>query len=260
MNNPFIEQYRKESPIFYPQAGNVYKPFIQPGDPDSMESYLIQLTGGTKKLGEYYDPVKKAWVPGMIPELEKAMKEVSIKFKTVQQQAINYGNRPPSEMPPDLLEEEARIKAKLTVAREEATFLKKEILAATMEKKKAEENILPPQNWGSIKFNQDNIVKSIGGMNVSMNQDKGLLCIDDSRSPYNGMEVWRFKSQIFKPMSWEYSCRKRLESEAVKKEKRPEKAVPYPEVPVWNKSADKIEYPGYHAATLRKCLKTDNNI
>lgn len=257
MKDQYIAKYRRESPVLNPQPRNVYQTFINPGDADSMSNYLIRLKGGTKKPGQFYNPREGRWEPSKVTQLDDAINAIEEKFQKHKQYMLNSGKRVPTALPPDLVEEKAKIEAKMTILEEEVEFLEREIMEATKKKSKSEETVLPRKKWGSGEF-RDGVLANLGGFQISPDKD-GILRIDDSRSIHDGMEAWRFREQIYKPMEWEFSHRVRTEKEAAKAENCTINKVPYPEPGIWYRNSDTIEYPGYSYAIL-KVIKELNDI
>ena len=79
-----------------------------------------------------------------------------------------------------------------------------------------------------------------------------MLRISDPSSPYNGMEIWRVKSQIVNPMFHEFKARGRAEAAEALAQNRKRKEILFPKPPVWYAESDVIEYPGYAPEVLRK--------
>ncbi len=82
------------------------------------------------------------------------------------------------------------------------------------------------------------------------------MIISDNRSPYNGMPVWQFKSQIVNAMSMEFKHRSQTESKLAKAENRPPQPVPYPAAPTINKNTGAFEYHGFSSQVIKK-LKSE---
>jgi hypothetical protein len=181
--------------------------------------------------------------------LAEELKAIEQKFKRHQQYLLNQGKRLPTELSPDLAEEKAHIEARMAVLNEEIEFLEREIKHATKKKTEVEESALPRRRWGTGRM-QNGVLVSLGGFRISAEQD-GLLRINDSRSTHDGMEAWRFREHIIKPMAWEHSHRVQTEKEAAKAENRPIKQVPYPESGIWHRNSNTIEYPGYSDTVLK---------
>jgi len=91
--------------------------------------------------------------------------------------------------------------------------------------------------------------------------EEGILCIDDPDSPYNGMEIWRVKSQVVNPLHFEFRVRQRKETQAALDENRPRRNTLFPQPPTFDQKSGNIEYPGdYDPSTIRKLKLEDENI
>jgi hypothetical protein len=112
--------------------------------------------------------------------------------------------------------------------------------------------------WGAGRL-KDGVLVELGGFKVSPEKD-GILRIDVPRSDHNGIEVWRFKNQIVKPMSWEFAYLEREEVKAARKDRRPVKIIPYPEAGIWSRKTYEIEYPGYSEKTLEKIKEMHSKV
>ncbi len=125
------------------------------------------------------------------------------------------------------------------------------------QQKKARPSLLSaPQHWGSGQL-QNGILTEIGPWRVAMNSEKKVLCIMDESSPYNGLEIHRFKALIVKPLGLEFAHRHKQEEKAAVAENRKRKKVNYPDPPSWNPASDMIEYHGISNDVIRK-LKQEN--
>ncbi len=254
--NQLIARYRKESPVFNPQAGNVYKPFILSGDPASMQSYLVQLVGGTKQPGEFYNTDKNRWEPAMIPMLEAALESIPEKFERAKQDEMNRRNPPLTAMPSRLAEEKDRMEAQLQIAKEEVGFLEKEIEAAKKKKDPEPPAILPRKQWNTVKFNKEGVMQSIAGWKVAEDKGKKLLCIQDARSLFDGLPVWKFKSGVLRAIELESSYRRRKAIREEVETGKPRQPFKAPATPIYDHKSGTLKYPGYSEKVLEKINKT----
>jgi hypothetical protein len=258
-DNHYTEKYRRESIILdgNRNGSDLNQPLI-PGNINNLKSHLLQLVGADKDSenpGHYLAPENK-WIPGRIPWLREQLAELEKKFKDHALAELKIGNAKPKVWPDHLQEQKDRLDAKLLVAEEEQKELYRLIDAAQIQQKKAKPSLLTaPQHWGSSQLRDGQLIE-IGPWSVSPN-DEGLLCIDDEDSPYHTMPVWRFKSEILKPMGLEFALRhKQDETESLKLQK-PRQKVMYPMPGSWNPKTDLIEYSGYSNNTIKKLKQTE---
>lgn len=258
--NTYIEKYRRESIILdgNRNGSDLNQPLI-PGNQSNLNSHLLQLLGGDKGSshpGHYLAPGNK-WVPGRIPRLQQELKELEKKFEEHTLQELKIGNARPQHWPDHLNYQRDRLIAKLQVAEEEQRELEKMLTAAQEQQQKARPSLLMhPKHWGSGQL-QNGILTEIGPWKVAMHSEKKVLCIRDDSSPYDGLEVHRFKALVVRPLSMEFVRRNKAEEQAAVAENRPRKKVRYPDPPSWNPETDVIEYVGIDNSIIKK-LKQEN--
>ena len=254
MNNTYIDRYRRESIIL---AGNrkgadLNQPVVE-GNVSNLKSHRLQIKGNEQ--GIFYDSHHKE-VPATLTTLKEKQKELEQRWESHCVDQLKLGNRKPQIWPKELQEEKLKLEARRIVAMEEVRWLEEKLQEAQEQQKKARPSLLSaPQHWGSSQL-QNGVLVSIGPWKVEPDSE-GLLRISDQDSPYDTMPVWRFKSEILKPMGNEFAHRhKQEETEAVKLT-RPRRKVNYPIPGRWSKESDLIEYENYSNATIKK-LKKEN--
>ena len=258
--NIYLDRYRMQSTILAGNrnSSNLNQPLI-PGNKSNLESHLRQLLGGDQKSeqpGFYWAPDQRKWIPDRIPSLREQLAGLEKKFEEHTLSELNIGNSKPRVWPDHLLEQRDRLNAKLQVAEEEQRELERLLEQAEEQQKKARPSLLThPRNWGSGSL-RHGVLESIGPWSVSPNEE-GLLVIDDESSPYHTMPVWRFKSEILKPMGMEFARRHKQEEQNAVAETRTRRKVSYPEPGIWRKESDLIEYESYSNEVIKK-LKREN--
>ncbi len=187
---------------------------------------------------------KKEEILEEIKYLKLRLVDVKHAFKNYSQQQINEGNRPAEELPPNLLEEFLRYSAKVDLSDKELAIITAKLETFADEKEKQElEAMLKPGQWSTARIKYG-VLSSIGGQKVSLNK-RNILAINDPRSPYDTLEVWRYKAEVLIPMAKERSFLNRAEEKLAKAEKRLPKKKKV-KSPKFNKKMSMIEYPGYH--------------
>ena len=204
MDNQYLERYRRESYILDHNRNATYmNPSVVPGNLDNLKSHLLRIRGNSD--GNYFDSHFKP-MPSTLTILKEKQKELEQKWEQYRTDQLNLGNKRPQKWPPEMQEEKEKLNARTQVCTEEISWLEQKLQEAMEQQKKAKPSLLVhPRNWGSFNL-KDNVVISAGPWSVSPNEE-GLLCIDDEDSPYHSMPVWRFKSEILKPMSQEFVLR-----------------------------------------------------
>ena len=164
---------------------------------------------------------------------------------------MNVGEREPKTWPAHLQEQKERLAAKRQVTEEEIQELEKLLAAAETAKSQREKIVVNPRHWGSGRLH-DGILVEFCGWDVSKNS-AGILAVDDPISPFNGLEIWRLKSQIVNPLHAEFRLRQREEVAAAESENRKRREVAFPPVPQYDPETDTIQYPGdWSNTTIRK--------
>lgn len=244
----FENIYRRESTILNPRNLE----FLDLNDRRRINQEQLLMSGSPEKEGQYYIPGKGVWQMAVIPALEIELGELNKRFEDHCQQKVNGGFQRPKTWPVELAEAKAKIETRKAVALEEIEFLKQAYEKAPVPKEE-QQPIKHRRHWGSGSL-RNGVLAELGGFTVAADKN-GVLRISDPRSDHIGMETWRFRSQIFIPMSHEYGFRVKQQQKPAKAERRPYKEPAYPEAGVWNKETDEIEYPGYDQETLEKALK-----
>jgi hypothetical protein len=138
----------------------------------------------------------KQLVAGKLKLAREAVQSVEAEFKRVKQSAINKGLRPPSEMPKDLLDRLHRSEAVMDVVVEEEALVRKK-LAVFIAREKAERDAMVLK-YGPIGTGRGDPLREVDGQKVSQD-GKGVLVVDDDRSPYRGMKVVDYREHVVKP-------------------------------------------------------------
>ncbi len=254
-NNTYLERYRKQSIILdgNRNGSDLNQPLIL-GDVNNLKSHLRQLLGGgeaSENPGFYWAPDKRLMVPGKIKRLKEELTGLEQQFDKYAQSRLLIGEPRPQVWPDDLQEKKLKTEARLQIAFEEQKELERLLAQALEQQAKSRPSLLThPKYWGSGQL-KDGVLVEIGPWNVKPDSE-GLLRISDTDSPYDTMPVWRFKSEILKPMGNEFAHRhKQEETEAVKLT-RPRRKVNYPIPGRWSKESDLIEYEGYSNVVIKK--------
>ncbi len=136
---------------------------------------------------------------------------------------------------------------------EELEWLKDKLEKVLAAAKKAPSKTCLPVNrqfWSAATL-RDGLLETIANQKVTTNED-GILYISDERSPYRGLLVWRWKSQVTAIMGREYRYLCNQERKEAEKENRPLKKIAYPKAPIYNPETDEITYPGYSRDWTKK--------
>lgn len=246
------EAYRQQSNILSPQQignGSIIESVVE-NDLQNLYGHRIELTGQPEgdHVNKYF--FNGLWKTAKVPTFELILAELKTEFKNHQQTQLNRGSLLPKTYPPELLEKKNQILARLQIAQEEIDFLDGLISDAEAKEKEAAEFrepcLGPKATWAREEM-RDGVIISCAGQKVEPDKD-GVLRITDSRSPYNGLFVWAWRSRIFGPVQREYSWRTR---QMFKKEPSDRDRVVYPASPIWDPKTDSVEYPGYAEGPLR---------
>jgi hypothetical protein len=253
--NIYLDRYRRENTILdgNRNSSDLNQPVI-PGNIDNLQSHLRQLVGNETKSenpGFYWAPDQRQWIPGRIKRLKEELEGLQEQFNRYAQSRLLIGEPRPQVWPADLAEKKLKAEARMAVAREEVEWLQAKIQEAKEQRSRARPSLLThPRYWSAGSLENGQLVQ-IGPWRVAPDAE-GLLRISDPDSPYNSMEVWRFKSLVVNPLNWEYQRRQREEARAADLEGRKRSTVSFPEPPTWDPENDQIEYLGISNEIIRK--------
>jgi hypothetical protein len=264
MENRFLEKYRKESQVLNPVNNVMNDPFI-PSDLNNLRTHLYKIQGVPGQNGNFYDPTngqsfpgdkagQKGFVPSKQARLKNQLRELGKEFEKYVRQRVAEGEKPPTAWPPHLEDKKLELEAKIQITSEEIEKLKELITTVEERQKTARPSLISgnPMYWGTGRL-QDGQLVEIAGWRVAMDETKGVLCIQDETSPYNGLEVHRFKALVVNPAHMEYRLRHRKEAAEALAQNRPRKTVNFPAVPVYNRQSDTLEFPGdWDPSVIRK--------
>ena len=205
--------------------------------------YLLYLWKGDDQ-GYYYKNGEK--LPSDLKAAEDDLQEVHNEFKRMQQRWINWGRKPPTEMPEDMMERKLKAEAKVDVIKDEIRKLEKALNAFKEKEAKIRKGQVlkyGPKGSGSQR---NGILAEIDGQVVKPDKE-GVLRIADELSPYNGLEVWRYREEVGTPWAKEKRRREELNLAELKKAKKvygyEPKILPPVPLPKYNKEKDEISYP-----------------
>ncbi len=249
--NPYLKRRREFSPILNSKQRNDRNITVDPGSIQNLQSHINMIEGSSdpKHLGRYFDSGSGSFVLSFMPLLKEDLEKVHVTFKGFLQSQVDQGNEPSDLWPPSLLEKRQLLEAQIEIRNEELTWLREKIEELKKEEALVEETkvnfLANPITWPPGGSLSNGILQSINGQKVTLNDD-GILVINEPRSPYHGMLVWKFKAQIMGPLGAEHRYRTRKEDKQALVENRPKKRVKYPPRPIYNAKEDKITYPDYH--------------
>jgi hypothetical protein len=169
-----------------------------------------------------------------LEQADKHIHQIKADFKRLRQRKSNEGRRPPSEMPQQMKEEVLEAEARYDVILDEIREIEKRLVAyADEDKEKDDERMLyyGPQGFGQLR---GGVLVEVDGQIVKPDQ-KGVLRICDPRSPYDGLEAWRYDEEVVKP--WLQNCRDR--NRHVRREDLPPHPDAEEEAPVPSKKMKK---------------------
>lgn len=263
--NRFLERYRQGSQILH-SVHNMLNDVVNKKDINNLQSHLSRIQGAPGKNGDYYDPTsadsypgdkkrERGFVPSKLSRLREEENELQQKWEMYCQQQLNIGNLKPKNMPPEMQERKEKLTAKVQVCQEEVSWLEQKLEDAMADIKAREHRPTNPRFWGAGRLH-DNVLVEFCGWNVSKNS-AGILAVDDPSSPFDGMEIWRVKSQVVNPMFHENRLRQRKEANAALAAERKRKEVPFPTPPTYRRETDTIEYPNYSNEVIRKLKLRD---
>jgi len=248
-----VSRFRSESRIFNPQPGSLYDPLVMLGSIHSMKSYLLELVGSDDKDGQYYRNDANQWATSRIPALEWAIKQIDQKFSEHQKFQMNLGKTKPTKLPSELEQAMNELQAKLIVAKEERDHLIQAIDQVTREEIGKKKRPLPRKQWSQRKH-VDNVLIEVAGWQVRPN-DEGIMHIQDETSPFNGLAVHRFVSQVLRPMEHQKGLMQRREAKLAQNENRGIQTLPFPKAPIYDAKKGIISYPGYDPRVIQKAQK-----
>jgi len=253
--NIYLERLRRESYILdHNRNATHMNPSVIIGNKTNLESHLLQIRGNEQ--GIYFDSHFRE-TPPTLTILKEKQKELEKKWEKFCTDQLKIGNARPKQMPEEMQQESDKIAARIQVCHEEIEWLEKHLKQAMEQQSKSKGSLLThPKHWcsGSLRHG---VLESVGPWTVGMDEEKGVLCITDPDSPYLGIPVYRFRAEITKPMSQEFSQRLRTEEKAALAENRKRKQVSYPKPGIWRKESDFIEYESYSNEVIKK-LKREN--
>ncbi len=254
--NRLISIYQSQSTILAPGAPSMMTEFVVKGNLDSLRSHMLRIKGGAD--GDYLNSQGKR-VPAKLIQLKEQKKNLEEQWEKFCKSRIAVGEPKPKIWPSHLKDLKDRLDAKFIVAEEEIAWLEKEINAAEQGKAIRERKTVQPQHWGAGQL-RDGLLIEFCGWSVQPD-DNGLLRISDTSSPYDGMEIWRLKSQVINPLHAENRLRLRKEASAAQAENRKRKEVKFPKPPTFDHRSGNIEYPGdYDPSTIRKLKLEDEKL
>ena len=256
MENRFISIYQSQSNILAPGAPSMMTEFVVKGNLDNLRSHMLRIKGGTD--GDYLNSQGKR-VPAKLIQLKEQKKNLEDQWERFCQSRIAVGEPKPKIWPEHLQEKKDKLQARLQVAQEEIAWLEKEIGSAEVGEAARKKKVVSPQHWGAGQLRNGELIEFCG-WSVSPDSS-GLLRILDPSSPFNGLAIWRLKSQVVNPLHYEYRVRMRKEAGAAQAENRKRKEVKFPKPPTFDQKSGNIEYPGdYDPSTIRKLKLQDENI
>jgi len=229
-------------------------PTVVIGNADNLRGHLRLIKGNEQ--GQYFDSHHKE-TPSTLTILKEKQKTLQQKWEKHCTDQLKIGNPRPKQMTSEFQEEKDKLEARLAVAKEEIRWLEDKLQEAQTQQKDSRPSLLmAPQHWGSGQL-QNGILTEIGPWKVAMHPEKKVLCIRDDSSPYDGLEIHRFKALVVRPMSMEHVRLNKAEEQAAVAENRKRKKVAYPQPPSWNPETDLIEYHGIDNSIIKK-LKQEN--
>lgn len=181
----FYNRFRMQSAILKGQ--NTFQMNIS--DKAGCESALSQLLGNSSKQpGYYHDANANKYKLALLPSLELDEKLLNQAWLDHQRKHVNSGRRPLEDKlqnwPQDLREKLLKTQARIDVAQEEVTALKKWLLTFTDAKKKGRE-LLRYGPKGTFHTDINGVIKDIDGQTVTM--VNGWPTITEPDSPYNNV-------------------------------------------------------------------------
>jgi len=149
-------------------------------------------------------------------------------------------------MPEDMMERKLKAEAKVDVIKDEIRKLEKALSAYQEKEAKIRKRRV-------LQYGPDGRSKLRGGILVEVDgqivkKDKhGVLRIADDQSPYNGLETWRYFSEVNGPWYAEKTRRDKLNRLEKQKAKKvygyTPNILPSPPLPHYDKEKDEIVYP-----------------
>lgn len=256
-SNFFLGQFRNLSPILNPRQRSERNGIFNENSVADLKARITLIGGTSETPGKFWNASKEKHEVALLAARKNDLAAVEELYKDYVQKQLNSGNQAPSEWPPELAAKKQEVEARIQVHEEELAWLKDKLKAA----EELEESIKPDKNsaglfankamWGISKL-RDGILDSIAGQKCEVNK-AGVLYISDEKSPYFGLQVWKFKSLVTNPMFEEYRLRCRIEEKTALAENRPRKIVKFPGAPSYDKKSGNIEYPaGYSSKILQK--------
>ena len=175
--------------------------FATAGRMESEQAIMItKLSLIGSKEGKYYDAENQEWIIARVPYWKAVLEKVDADFKIYSQERVNQGYARPSEMPTNLAEKQAEAEAALDIIEDELALCNR-LLKEYSEKVSVirDENMLKRGLQQSGKLRGGFLVE-MDYQRVGINAD-GILIIDDSNSPYDGMGVTDYRALANKWMA-----------------------------------------------------------
>jgi len=223
----YVAQFKSTSVILHPEKGDIYGGMYLSEDLQNLRTHHELIAG---KFG-YFNGAKE--------QLEK----VADKFLIHQQTAVNSGEYKPTEYPNFLQEEQNLWQAKIKVFNEELKEIEAQIIKVEKAQEDQDTKVLPRRQWGSCRL-RGGIIYRIGGWKVLPNKS-GILAIADPRSPFNGMTLPRFKSEVLFSISKETSFRQRQAIKIAKQTGKPVEPPKHVKTPYLIEKSGEIFYPDF---------------
>ena len=222
-----VAHFRSLSIILNPEKGNIYNGVYLSEDRNNLQSHYDQITS------------KHGW-------RDTAKEEVALiekQFKFYQQDKINCGDKKPEVMPDSFLKRKFVWDAKLIVFGEELKEISEQMILCDKRLEEQDSKELPRKHWGTCKL-RGGIVYRMAGWKVKPNKEH-ILAFSDKRSPFNGIPLHRFKSEVLTPLAKEESFRNRQAEKQAKKTGEPKVPITKVKTPVYDPETDEIFYPDF---------------
>jgi len=232
------------------------------GKSQPIRQHLVEIVGDPATPGFVMYKSPQNFKRSILGNLEARLALLDEDFRAYKRRMVREGHETPREWPVALLDQKNQLKARIAIRKEEVQQLKKDLAEALKIEEAAEPEgtkCLPRDKslWGIAKL-RHGVIETIGGQRCTLKTtDDGdqIVCIADSRSPYNGMPVWMFKAQITKPMGIELRWRQMQENRRAKAEKRAAKPLrSYPEPPAYDPKTGKVTLPKSYSDFTRNKL------
>lgn len=161
-------------------------------DEQGIRNALLELEGNPS--GKLFNPDRGIYQPALIPAIREELEILEERFAHYQQDRLNNGFEKPEKWPSGLAEERYKLEALLDIRLHEAQRLRDMLRPFDEAREKAE--AAKVLQYGPQQSCYGTPISEMDGQRVGF--IRGVLCIDDERSPYDGLALFEYRKMASK--------------------------------------------------------------